>query len=138
MSCQTTQNPQLYFMSVHSFLSAQIWSWASNSGGYDVEAMVKATKGTSSLNPETRDKTIRYLVNQMDRVLGYRRPKVNGIAKRMIIQLFSCVGPYVSISPCLFVNVIPLSPLPTQSANTIISLFAPMRDDSRKHSHCSS
>ncbi|XP_067940722.1 innexin unc-9-like [Watersipora subatra] len=56
---------------------AQIWAWASNTGGYDVEAMVKATKGTSSLNPETRDKTVQYLVNQMDRVLGYRRP-LNG------------------------------------------------------------
>ena len=54
--------------------TAQIWAWASNTGGYDVEAMVKATKGTSSLNPETRDKTVKYLVNQMDRVLGYRRP----------------------------------------------------------------
>ena len=31
--------------------------------------------GTSNLNPETRDKTVRYLVAQMDRLLGYRRPK---------------------------------------------------------------
>lgn len=27
------------------FITARFWSWASNSGGYDVEAMVKATKG---------------------------------------------------------------------------------------------
>ena len=60
-------------------ITAQIWAWASNTGGYDVEAMVKATKGTSSLNPETRDKTIQYLVAQMDRLLGYRRPQSNKV-----------------------------------------------------------
>ena len=60
-------------------ITAQIWAWASNTGGYDVEAMVKATKGTSSLNPETRDKTIQYLVAQMDRLLGYRRPHSNKV-----------------------------------------------------------
>jgi len=64
----------LVFCAAMFAIPAQIWAWASNSGGYDVEAMVKATKGTSSLNPETRDKTISYLVAQMDRVLGYRRP----------------------------------------------------------------
>lgn len=64
----------LVFCAAMFAIPAQIWSWASNSGGYDVEAMVKATKGTSSLNPEVRDKTVKYLVNQMDRVLGYRRP----------------------------------------------------------------
>jgi len=36
--------------------------------------MVQATKGTTNVNPETRDKTVRYLVAQMDRLLGYRRP----------------------------------------------------------------
>lgn len=51
-----------------------MWAWASNTGGYDVQAMVKATAGTSSLDPEKRDKTVKYLVNQMDRLLGYRRP----------------------------------------------------------------
>ena len=73
-----------YLMDSHviflqKIFTAQIWAWASNTGGYDVEAMVKATKGTSSLNPETRDKTIQYLVAQMDRLLGYRRPHSNKV-----------------------------------------------------------
>lgn len=74
----------LVFCAAMFAIPAQIWAWASNTGGYDVEAMVKATKGTSSLNPETRDKTVQYLVNQMDRVLGYRRPsRAQGSVQRM-------------------------------------------------------
>lgn len=66
---------------------AQIWDWASNSGGYDVEAMVKATKGATNLNPETRDKTVKYLVAQMDRLLGYRRPYAKKVRQ---LPLVSC------------------------------------------------
>lgn len=55
-------------------VTAKFWGWASNSAGYAVEDMVKATKKTSNINPEVRDKTVRYLVAQMDRLLGYRRP----------------------------------------------------------------
>jgi len=71
---------------------ANIWSWASNSGGYDVEAMVKATKGTTNLNPEVRDKTIAYLVAQMDRLLGYRRPIDRKVIKMALIQLKFCTS----------------------------------------------
>ena len=45
--------------------------------------MVKATKGTENLNPEVRDKTVRYLIAQMDRLLGYRRPMPRKVCLRI-------------------------------------------------------
>ncbi|XP_067940976.1 innexin unc-9-like isoform X2 [Watersipora subatra] len=63
----------LTFCAIMFAAPATVWSWASNSRGYDVNAMVKATSGTTHINPEVRDKTVRYLVAQMDRLLGYRR-----------------------------------------------------------------
>jgi len=42
--------------------------------GYSIKEIVQTCKGAESLNPETRDETITYLVNNMVRFIKYRKP----------------------------------------------------------------
>lgn len=87
---------QIFLFAVPSF----IWQWAAASSGYDVENVVKATAGTDSLNPDKRDKTYVYLINQIDRHLGYLSSKpVSKLSKGKgkTLALGSTYGRYLMI-----------------------------------------
>ncbi|XP_067940681.1 innexin unc-9-like [Watersipora subatra] len=49
------------------------WSFATHHAGYGVNRAVHMCNSPENINPENRDRLIKFLSNQMDRLLGYRR-----------------------------------------------------------------
>lgn len=54
--------------------SGMIWNGVLDSAGYNVKDVVSTTKGTDSLNPQVRDESITYLINNMVRCINFRQP----------------------------------------------------------------
>ena len=49
----------------------------SDSAGYNVKAIVDVCNGADSMDPETRDASVEYLINNMVRFINYRQPYKN-------------------------------------------------------------
>lgn len=50
-----------------------VWSFSTHYVGYSVNRIVSLCNAPENINPESRDKVIKFLTNQIDRLLGYRR-----------------------------------------------------------------
>lgn len=50
-----------------------VWSFSTHYVGYNVNRIVSMCNSPENINPESRDKMVKFLTNQIDRLLGYRR-----------------------------------------------------------------
>lgn len=64
----------LTFQALLFLIPGMFWNMVAESSGYGIKDVVKTCRDADSLNPETRDESIAYLVNNMMRFITFRRP----------------------------------------------------------------
>lgn len=64
------------------------WGFAMASSGYDIESIVTVAKDSNNLDPVQRDKTCKYLVEQLDRHINYERHLSTYVSYKSLLLLY--------------------------------------------------